>query len=43
MLGIIKGLSEGYDDLLDSSVDEEYGIPVFYDDDEMFEYLSEDE
>lgn len=44
MLGIIKGLSEGYDDLLnDEGVEEEYGVPVFYNDEEMFDYLSGDE
>lgn len=39
MLGIIKGLSENYDDLLEEGPEEEYGIPVFYDDEEMYDYL----
>lgn len=43
MLGLIEGLNESYDNILDDGREEVYGVPVFYDDDEMYDQLLEDE
>lgn len=43
MLGLIEGLTESYDDILDDGPEEEYGVPVFYDDDEMYDHILREE
>lgn len=43
MLGLIKGIMAESYDILDQEVDEQYGIPIFYDDESMYEYLERDE
>jgi hypothetical protein len=39
MLGIIDGIDEAYDRLTEEDDEEAYGVPVFYDDEELYDHL----
>jgi len=42
MFGILEEISEKYDSILEDEPETEYGIPVFYNDEELYDHLYEE-
>lgn len=39
MFGIIEGIDEAYDSLIGEEDEEAYGVPVFYDDEQLYDHI----
>lgn len=39
MFGIIEGIDEAYDSLTEEEDEEAYGVPVFYDDEQLYDHI----